>query len=109
MTIKFLVIVGYWRIGIERCWKRLSESRSFSWKSNSPKFYEALVKANNWSFDLKSIIPRFDQDLRPIPILESQHEKLLPKHVVLRFRALKRTSSRSRYRPISSRRLYFDE
>lgn len=108
MTMKILVIVGYWRIGIERCWKRLSENRRFSWKSKSQKFYEALVKANNWSFDLKSIIPWFDIDLRPIPILESHHGKLLPKHVMLRYRALKRTSSRLQYRPISSRRLYFD-
>ena len=54
MTAGFLVIVGLWGIGIERCWNRLYACRWYACKSNFVKFYEALFKANNWSFDLKS-------------------------------------------------------
>ena len=94
--------MGYWGIGIERCWKRLFKSRLYLWKLNAVKFFETLIKTNYWSFDLKFIIPWFGIDLRPVPVLEAQHGELLSEHVVSRHRALKHISSRSRYRPFSS-------
>ena len=98
-------MVGYWGIGIERCWKRLFEARGHSWKSNSVKFFEVLFKANNWSFDLTSVLPWYSIDRGPSLIFERQHKELLPEQVMLHYRALRRVSSRSEYLPVSPRRL----
>jgi hypothetical protein len=108
MTTGFLVIVGYLGIGIERCWKHLLEAREYSWKSNSVKFFEVLFKANNWSFDLTSVVPWFSIDRGPSLILERQQKELLSEHVLLRYRAQMRISSRSGYLPVSSRRFFAD-
>lgn len=108
MMIGFLVMAGYGIIGIERCWKRLAMGRWYSWESNFVTFFEALFKANNWSFDLKILVCWFGIDLGPAPVLERQHRELLPKHVVWRYKALKRISSRSPYLPVFSRRFLSD-
>ena len=108
MTTGFLVIVGFWGIGIERCWKRLFDARGYSWKSNFVKFFEVLFKANNWFFDLTSVLPWFSIDRGPSLILERQHKELLSEHVVWRYRALRHISSRSGYLSVSSRRFLAD-
>ena len=108
MTAEFLVIVGYLGIGTERCWKRLFEGRWYSWKLNFVKSFKALFKANTWSFDLKSGVSWFGIDLGSSLVLDRQHVEWVPEHVVFRYRALRRNSSRSPYLPVSSRRFLSD-
>ncbi len=88
--------------------KRLLEGQWYSWKLNVVKFFDALFKADNWSFDLKSVVSCFNIDLGRSLVLEPQHIKLLPEHVVLRYRALRRPFSRFPHRPGSSRRSLSD-
>jgi hypothetical protein len=101
-------MVGYWGIGIERCWKRLFEARGHSWKSNSVIFFEVLFKANNWSFDLKSIVPALCIDLGPSLVFEPEPVALLPEPVAWQKRVLRRSSIRSSHLPVASRRIFSD-
>jgi len=107
MTTGFLVIVGYWGIGIERCWKRLFERSGFTWKSNVGRFFEPFSKANDWFFDLKPVVPCFGIDQGYHHVFCRQRE-LLPEYVISNRRALRRTASRSPYHRGSSRRFLDD-
>ncbi len=93
MTMRILVIAGYCGTGIERCWNRLTESRCFSWKLKIETFFEALFKANDWSFDLQTLDRWFRMDLGPSFVLDRQHGELLPVPVASRARS--RPPSRS--------------
>ncbi len=105
MTKEFLIIVGYWGIGIERYWKRLFMGQWYSWKSNLEKLFETLFKTNNWSFDLQVIVSVLCIDLRPSLVFEPQPVELLPEPVLWRKMVLKHSSIRSPYLPVASRRI----